>query len=263
MKKNVHLYVNYTKPEALSLACDVQDALIAQGYNTKCSAETADIAIGFGGDGTLLRFLRENDYNVRAKYIGINCGTLGFLQNFNIENINEFIEGIPRYSTQIFRLIEIKIAYEDKYHIFKALNEFIIQDENDKTFRTNIHINDEFLENYVGTGMIFSSPTGSTALNYSAGGAIVHPNIETIQMTPREAMANRKMHCLSKSICIPNGFTITLTPNSTENIKIYSDTERVYVGKYDKIQLRFSTDYLCKLSNNEDNFIKTIREKLI
>ena len=263
MKKTVHLYVNGSKPEAVSLASDMKEALIEHGYEISNCAKTADIAIGFGGDGTLLSFLKFNNYNVRSKYIGINCGTLGFLQDFNIENMNEFIAGIPYYSNQILRFVEIDIEYGTKYHRFKALNEFIIQDENDKTFRTNIHIKDEFLENYVGTGMIFSTPTGSTALNLSAGGSIIHPNIETIQMTPREAIANSKMHCLSKSICIPNGFTITLSPNSMENIKVYSDGERVYSGKYDKIKICYSTDFLCKLSNNEDNFIKTIREKLI
>ena len=71
------------------------------------------------------------------------------MQDFNIENINEFVAGIPYYANQILRFVEIAIEFNNKHYIFKALNEFIIQDENDKTFRTNIHIKDEFLENYV------------------------------------------------------------------------------------------------------------------
>jgi len=261
MKEKVQLYVNSSKLEAEHLAAAIKDALVSNGFTIV--EKNGDIVIGFGGDGTLLHFLRQNYYNVHAKYIGINCGTLGFLQNFNVDDANNFVRSIPLFIEQQLRFIEIEIEYCGNSIFFKALNEFIIQDENDKTFRTTINISNEFLENYVGTGMIFSTPTGSTALNLSAGGCIVHPDIEAIQVTPREAIANSKMHCLSKSICIPKGFDITLFPTSTDTIKIYSDGEKVYNGKYDKIRVCYSNNCLLKLTNKQDNFIKTIREKLI
>lgn len=261
MKEKVQLYVNSTKPEAVQLALSIKEALISNSYSIV--ENNGDIVIGFGGDGTLLHFLRQNNYNVQSKYIGINCGTLGFLQDFNVNDVCDFIRKFPLFMEQQLRFIEIEIEYCGNSVFFKALNEFIIQDENDKTFRTTVNIHGEFLENYVGTGMIFSTPTGSTALNLSAGGCIVHPNIEAIQVTPREAIANSKIHCLSKSICIPKGYDITLLPTNTESIKIYSDGEKVYNGKYDKIRVYYSNDRLIKLTNIQDNFIKTIREKLI
>ena len=119
------------------------------------------------------------------------------------------------------------------------------------------------VETYVGTGLIFATPTGSTALNLSAGGSIVHPNIEAIQITPREAIANSKMHCLSKSICIPSGLDIVLTPNNGERIKIYSDGEKVYEGSYENIRIYYSSEGMLKLKDKKDSFVKTIREKLI
>lgn len=257
----VKLYVNDTKPDAIKLAQELRTALIA--YNYEVVEHDADIVIGLGGDGTLLNYLKEVNYTTQAQYIGINCGTLGFLQNFNVNNARNFVSLIKTFIPQRLKLTELQLRHNRKYISFKALNEFIIQDENDKTFRTKLCINDEFLENFVGTGLIFSTPTGSTALSLSAGGSIIHPNIEAIQITPREAIANSKMHCLSKSICIPKEFNICLTPNNEQTIKIYSDGEKIYCGKYDSIQINFSKDNLTKLTSKKDSFIKTICEKLI
>lgn len=261
MKKRVQLYVNATKQEALKLSEQVKDELIVQGYEVV--EDEADIIIGFGGDGTLLHLLRRYDYNLSAKYIGVNCGTLGFLQYFNISDVREFVKKIPTYMTQYLNCIQIQINSGDEKYTYKAINEFVIQDSQDKTFRAQVNIMLEFLENYVGSGMIFSTPTGSTALNLSAGGCIVHPQIETIQITPREAIANSKMHCLSKSICIPKNYDIILKPNNDSQIKIYADGERVYTGSYDSIWIYYSLDGIKVLRDTDDSFIKTIREKLI
>lgn len=261
MKKRVKLYVNSTKDYAKVLSNVIEEELLAQGYDIV--NENADIVIGFGGDGTLLHFLRNNNYNAESCYIGVNCGTLGFLQDFNVTDIKKFVEGIPEYVEQKLPFITIEIENGAETVVYKALNEFVIQDDQDKTFRTELSVEEEFLENFVGTGIIFSTPTGSTALNLSAGGAIVHPNLEMIQITPREAIANSKMHCLAKSICIPKGFDITLKPSSNSQIKVYSDGELVYLGQYEKIRIYYLTDGMMKLKDKKDNFIKTIRDKLI
>lgn len=259
--KKVQLYVNSTKQEAIELANKVEQELLREKY--KIVEDDADIVIGFGGDGTLLHFLKHNKYNVDASYIGVNCGTLGFLQDFNVQDVKEFVTKIPLYIPHTLNLIALEIEVEGNKKTFKALNEFIVQDACDKSFRTSIDIGGEFLEDFVGTGIIFSTPTGSTALNLSAGGAILHPYIKAIQITPREAISNSKMHCLSKSICIPNGIDIVLKPNNNSDIKIYSDGENVYSGPYDKIRITYSKRCVFKLKDKQDSFIKTIKEKLI
>lgn len=257
----VQLYVNTTKKEAVKLAEKVREELIRQGY--KVVEKYPTLIIGFGGDGTLLNLLRENNYQIDAKYIGVNCGTLGFLQHFNVKDVEGFVKNIPNYKPQMLRFIGLSFAINGTSHYYIALNEFVIQDAEDKTFRTKVSVEGELLENYVGSGMIFSTPTGSTALNLSAGGCIIHPKIETIQITPREAIANRKMHCLSKSICIPNNYSVKLQSGSDSEIKIYADGQRVYTGPYKQLWVYYKKDGLTVLRDEDDSFIKTIREKLI
>ena len=259
--ERVQLYVNTTKKEAVKLAEKVREELIKQGY--KIVEKYPTLIIGFGGDGTLLNLLRENNYEIDARYIGVNCGTLGFLQHFNVKDVEDFVKNIPNYKAQTLRFIGLNFIANHTTHVYSALNEFVIQDAEDKTFRTKVSVEGEFLENYVGSGMIFSTPTGSTALNLSAGGCIVHPQMETIQITPREAIANSKMHCLSKSICIPNEYSVKLQPNSDNDVKIYADGQKVYTGPYKNLFVYYRKVGLTVLMDEKDSFITTIRKKLI
>lgn len=261
MKDKIQLYANSTKLEACRQAERIKTELIKQGY--QIVEDNADIVIGFGGDGTLLHFLRQNNYETVASYIGVNCGTLGFLQDFKVTNERKFVENIPSYVKQYLKYVAIEIEVAGKKFHYKALNEFTIQDSEDRSFRSKVIIGGEELESFVGTGLVFSTPTGSTALNLSAGGCILHPSIEAIQMTPREAIANSKMHCLSKSICLPKGVDITLMPNNSGEVKISADGEKVYSGCYDSIRIYCSNDGMTKLKDKKDNFITTIRDKLI
>ncbi len=265
MEKMIKLYTNTTKEKARFLAKKIEETAQYLGYGIVNPNYTGkinpDIVIGLGGDGTLLNFLQENNYKTSAKYIGVNCGTLGFLQDFEIDDVKDFINNIPNYIEQKLNFVSLDV--NDGQSKFNALNEFSIQNENDKAFRTSVYIDDKHLEDFIGTGLIFSTPTGSTARNLSSVGCIVHPDIEALQITPREAIVNNKMHSLAKSICIPKSLQITLYPANADTIKIYSDGKCVYIGLYSKININYSYDYIIKLTDTKNSFIKKVREKLI
>lgn len=259
--KRVELYVNSLKEKAKKLSEIISRELVKNGY--EIVRDKPDIIIGFGGDGTLLNLLHEKKYNINAMYIGINCGTLGFLQEFEVIDVAEFVKNIPNYIQQKIYFLEIEVINGKERKIFNALNEFNVQSSNDKSFRTRVEIQNEVLEDYIGTGLIFSSPTGSTAQNLSAGGSIIYPELEVIQITPREAIVNKEMHCLSKSICIPSNISISLIPNNDDEIKIYSDGIATYIGKYERINIYYSNSNITKLTDKQNSFVRKIREKLI
>ncbi len=260
--KKIELYVNTTKENAYNLSKKIEEKLTNLGYII--TDDNPDLVIGFGGDGTLINFLRSKSYITSAKYIGVNCGTLGFLQDFNVESIDEFTKNIPNYVEENLDFISLSGNYNDNYFLnFLSLNEFYIASDTEKPLRMKVQIGDEFLEDYVGTGIIFSSPTGSTARNLSSVGSIIFPKIKAFQMTPSEAIVNKAMRCLPKSICIPKGYTVTLTPNLEDTFKIVSDGNKVYSGNLSKIQIEYSDFYMTKLTNKENTFISKHREKLI
>lgn len=261
MIKTVKLYINSSKNKAQLVSEKVKQALIDDGYLIVES--DADLVIGFGGDGTLLKWISENNYNTNAKYIGINCGTLGFMQDFDIIDAKKFVDNIPNYMEKQLRYVEMKLDVENKKYTFYAVNEFNILNNEDKTFRSNVNILDEFLETYVGTGLIFATPTGSTARNISSVGSIMFPEIEAMQMTPIEAIVNSKIHCMPKSICIPKGTEVLLTPSGEKAIKIMADGICVYTGEFNQMVVSFSEKHMTVLTDKKNSFVRKIREKLI
>lgn len=261
MLNKVKLFVNSSKDKAFLLSELVKKELASNGY--EITDVNPDIVIGFGGDGTLLRWLNSENYLLESKYIGVNCGTLGFMQDFEIQDVKEFVKNIPNYAEQKIPFISIEIIKGKNKIICNAINDFNTLNGDDKSFRVDVNIGNEFLETFAGTGLIFASPTGSTAHNLSSIGSIVYPTMEVIQITPQEAIVNSKIRCLPKSICIPKGVNISLTPVNDDKIKIISDGIKVYHDTFDKINIYYSDMYMTKLTNPTDNFIQKVREKLI
>lgn len=262
MFKNIELYVNCSKEKALESASIVKENFLSSGFNIVNDTNvTPDVVIGFGGDGTLLRWLKENKFNTTSKYIGINCGTLGFLQDVSLNEILNFHKTQNNFKEEKLFFIDIEIIENEKTFKFHALNEFNIETEG--CFRTKVEVDGYFLENFTGTAILFASPTGSTARNLSAGGCILVPELEVFQMTPREATVNSKMRSLQKSICFTKNQIVSLYPNDKKQITIKADGYTVFKGNYSKINISYSNKYLARLTDSKYNFITKVREKLI
>jgi len=146
-----------------------------------------ELVISLGGDGTLCKSAREFS-PVKIPVLGINLGGLGFLTEIPMENFQEDLEKIlsGEYIVERRMMLQTKIiSKESKSPCFIALNDIVIS----KSFLPRIvslktFVSDEFVTTYSADGLIISTPTGSTAYSLSAGGPIVHPNLEVIILSP-------------------------------------------------------------------------------
>jgi len=150
-------------------------------------APDQDFLVILGGDGTLLHVAEEaSKYQVPV--IGINLGNLGFLTEVAENERCEALEAIMEGSAVIENRAMIKtrlIRGEEKEEWRYALNDVVISKGTiDRIVRLSTWFDDEFLATYKSDGLIFSTPTGSTAYNLSAGGPIVHPALASILLTP-------------------------------------------------------------------------------
>ena len=184
--------VNAEKDGALALARNL--ALIARqaGVQFKQTSRTrlpegylngCDACCVIGGDGTLLGVARES---ARAKVpiIGVNRGSLGFLTTFSADearaNFSSLLGGAFRVDDRAMLDCSTGRGAHDL-----ALNDVLIKDEiNSRLVRLEVFADDELVTEYTCDGLIFSTATGSTAYNLSAGGPIVHPSAAVIAMTP-------------------------------------------------------------------------------
>ena len=118
-----------------------------------------ELIIAIGGDGTFLKSLKETYYNQNLYYIGINTGTLGFLQDITINDLEECLRKIKEntYSVEEVSLIDISIVYGGRKFSYNALNEVFIREHELKVLRTKIFINDVELEFCRRWGLNFNS----------------------------------------------------------------------------------------------------------
>lgn len=146
-----------------------------------------DMIVVLGGDGTLLH-IAEKAARHSIPVLGINLGNLGFLTELREDETFQAIEHILRSDITIenrlmlkSRLIIDGTATPYRY----ALNDIVInKNVLDRLLNLSTTADDEYITTYKADGLIFSSPTGSTAYNLSAGGPLVYPGLETITVTP-------------------------------------------------------------------------------
>lgn len=151
---------------------------LTRGYLRGC-----DACCVIGGDGTLLGVARESAHQ-QVPIIGVNRGSLGFLTTFSADEARAHFTDLLGGAFRVDRRAMLSCSTGASHHDL-ALNDVLIKDEiNSRLIRLAVFADDELVTEYMCDGLIFSTPTGSTAYNLSAGGPIVHPGAGVIAMTP-------------------------------------------------------------------------------
>lgn len=175
-----------------------------------------DLAIVIGGDGTLLHVARNMALS-KVPVVGVNRGRLGFLtdipQTEMLSQIDAILDG--EYSIEQRMMLDVKVT-RDKEVLYQqiALNDVVIgKHALERLISWQAHVNGQFVTSARSDGVIFATPTGSTAYALSAGGAIMHPGIGVISLVPISP------HTLSnRPITLPGDASIELTiKNRTEH----------------------------------------------
>ncbi|MBC7253952.1 MAG: NAD(+)/NADH kinase [Actinobacteria bacterium] len=145
-----------------------------------------DLVISLGGDGAMLR-ASSFAYRADTPVVGVNLGKKGFLTALEMEDMYSGLEEVlrGRYLLQERMVLECWIKEGCGGRPLYALNEVVVgKRELQRMIRLEVEINGKYYHYYSGDGVIFSTPTGSTAYSLSAGGPIVEPTLECIILTP-------------------------------------------------------------------------------
>ncbi len=148
--------------------------------------QSCDLIFSVGGDGTILH-AAILAASVDKPILGINTGRLGFLAQLEpsqLEQLPQIIEG--DYTIDERMLLKASVYHEQELiHTGYALNDVVISRMAlGKMVDIHIDCDGRPFTNYRADGIIFSTPTGSTAYSLSAGGSIVDPTIHSILLTP-------------------------------------------------------------------------------
>ena len=142
-----------------------------------------DACCVIGGDGTLLGAARESARE-QVPIIGVNRGSLGFLTTFSADEARADFAEILAGGFKLDHRTMLDCS-SGRGSSDVALNDVLLKDEkNSRLVRLEVFADGELVTDYLCDGLIFSTPTGSTAYNLSAGGPILHPAAGVIAMTP-------------------------------------------------------------------------------
>jgi NAD+ kinase len=156
----------------------------------------SDLVIVLGGDGTILRTVRELG-EADAPVFGVNLGGLGFLTGVRCEDMRRSVEEIlqGRFDVSERHLLDCTLVRDGRrLATHRALNDAVISRSTfSRIVQLQVFLDGELLTEYVCDGMIFATATGSTAYSLSAGGPILMPTTRAFAITPicPHALSNR------------------------------------------------------------------------
>ena len=248
--------------KCIYIAKTLKKDLINQNF--ELAEENYDLAISIGGDGTFLKMVNETNFDPNIYYVGINAGTLGFLQEVDINECKDLLKRLREnnYKIEEVSIGEGEIITESHKEKFNFLNEIVIRDKEYKVIDASIHINDELLENYYGDGIMISTSTGSTAYNLCYGGSIVYNTLKTLSITPIAPLNNKVYKSLTNSIVIPHEKEIIFT-SENKDLLLTIDGRNIKVEDCLKVITKLNDKEIKCLRMNESNFIRTVNNKLI
>ncbi len=192
---NLHFVGIIIRPE--SPEAEQKGFELAQWLNRQGIATTGlnridpamDLLIVLGGDGTLLHAADEAS-RYGLPILGVNMGNLGFLSEIAADELYQTLTMVLADEYRMEKRIMLKAAIingatGEKSASVRALNEVVIvKDSTAAMVRLRCWANKEYITTYRADGLIIATPTGSTAYNLSAGGPLVHGELDSMVLTP-------------------------------------------------------------------------------
>lgn len=204
--RSVAFLVNPTRPEAISAAAQLAPLLFSAGFSLYTISDIAiegikkvavtdlpeiELAIVLGGDGTILR-AAEVTLTRMIPLLGINLGHVGFLAEVNRPTIKAIAQSIIEKSYVVENRMVLQFEIERNGKVVEkgwALNEVTVERDATTMVELFVEIDRRPLSHWGCDGVICSTPTGSTAYAFSAGGPVLWPEIEALVLLPISAHA--------------------------------------------------------------------------
>ena len=160
---------------------------------TDVAIHDLELAIVLGGDGTILR-AAELVRGSEAPVLGINMGHVGFLAEIDRDDMDAAVARVIDRDYDVEERLALSVRVKDAagavvYETW-ALNEATVEKASrERMIEVVIGIDGRPLSSFGCDGMVVSTPTGSTAYNFSAGGPVIWPTVEAIAVVPLSAHA--------------------------------------------------------------------------
>ena len=204
--RNLLLVCNPGREQAISAATELAKDFQSAGFSlftisdvsisgvVKCDIESLpqlEVAVVLGGDGTILR-AAEATREQQIPLLGVNLGHVGFLAEVDKPPLQTIVKAISERSYVVDSRMVLKYAVKREGEIVAegwALNEVTVEREKTTMVELFLEIDGRPISRWGCDGLICSTPTGSTAYAFSAGGPVLWPDVDALVVLPISAHA--------------------------------------------------------------------------
>lgn len=263
-----YVITNKSKDVSLETTQRIQKYIESKGkecvlaVDGKAVPKDIDCVLVLGGDGTLIRAARElRSYDVPM--IGVNLGTLGYLTEVEVQNIESAIDQLVSDKPVVEARMMLKGTLNNQLEDI-ALNDIVLTRLGSlRIIHFNIYVNGALLNSYQADGVIISTPTGSTGYNLSAGGPIVEPTASMIVITP---ICSHALNTSSIVLSAEDEIVLEVgqgRDGKVEEAGISFDGDRnIEVHTGDKIVIQKAKDTTKLLKLSKVSFLEILRKKM-
>jgi len=225
-------------------------------------SEDMDLLVILGGDGTLLH-VADQASHLQIPVVGVNLGDLGFLTEVGVEERYEVLDRILAGQVVIEERMMLRariLRGEEGLGWCYALNDVVISKGSvDQLVQLSTWADHEYITTYRADGLIFSTPTGSTAYNLSAGGPIVNPALQSILVTPIcPFMLESRPVLLPAQVCLT-----TRLADEANDVKVIVDGQLAWeMSKGEVLEVMVSEKKLRLICSPQKDYFEILRNKL-
>lgn len=223
--KKIRFYVNSEKPEAreryrlLSARCH-------EFGLAETTGDDAEAIVALGGDGTILRAVHEFG---NVPLLGLNLGGLGYLASVGINEAEAALKKLAEGRCSVSSRAVLEVSKSGGRERGLALNDVVVTREySGHLVHLELMADGKRVTRYMADGLIFATPTGSTAYSLAAGGPVLLPDSSSVVVTPMNP------HALSvRSLVVSDSVAFTVracsrTGGNDVKIGVYADGEKVF-----------------------------------
>jgi len=248
----------------------IRHKLVENGF--KIVQTNPDFVFVIGGDGTFLRALRELNYSHCPIYVCINSGTLGYLQDISCAQVDKLITFLKENATKLDnkntnKMVLAKITYyynDGSVKVDNAINE--LQLSGKKYHKMQFYLSDciDFKQKVVSSGIILSTPYGSTAYNKSLGGPVFCQDVNAICSTLIAPIQNSKTEDYILNSLIGNKFSVEIL-SDTNDVDVIIDGQDIQIDLNNICRIEVEIDKKCiyKLNMNKKSYSRNLLEKML
>ena len=279
---NIGLIVNTSKEKAVSCAAEIITLLGGAGaklvtlrrYNEFSHFEnlefrdthaelfdSCDMAVTVGGDGTIIH-AAKHAAQADKPLIGVNVGRLGFAAEVEPDKITDLLRLISGdYEIRDRMLLDVTVRRGGSEKKYIAVNEATVaRGQLSRIIDISVSLDDSPISTYRADGLLFSTPTGSTAYSLSAGGPVIYPEMKCILLTP---ICPHSL--ISRSVVFGGDAVLTAIVQPSDEIPAILSVDgeiNIEISPEDIVTVKRSPLKLKLITLYERNFYQLLNEKL-